>query len=62
MRKLIFFFLVFHPIISFSYIGPGMAGGIIISIMGIILAIIIALFGILYYPIKRFILKRKNKK
>jgi flagellar biogenesis protein FliO len=39
-----------------------MAGGIIISIMGIILAIIIALFGILYYPIKRFILKRKNKK
>ena len=62
MQKLIFFFLILYPIISFSYIGPGMAGGIIISIMGIILAIILALFGILYYPIKRFLLKKKNKK
>ena len=46
----------------FAYIGPGMAGGIILSILGIILAIVISLFGILYFPIKRYLEKIKKRK
>ena len=61
MYKLTFYFMTFVPFISHAYIGPGMAGGIIAAIFGIILAIIIGFIGILYYPIKRFLKKIKNK-
>ena len=43
----------------FAYIGPGMGGGVIAAIFGIIAAFFLGLWGILYYPIKRFL---KNKK
>lgn len=43
----------------FSYIGPGMGGGVIAAIFGIIAAFFLGLWGILYYPIKRAF---KNKK
>ncbi len=47
----------------FAYLGPGMGGGFIAAVLGVIGAIFLALFGILYYPIKRAIIKRrKNKK
>ena len=48
-------------IIFFSYIGPGMGGGVIAAIFGIIAAFFLGLWGILYYPIKRA-LKNKQKK
>ena len=43
----------------FAYIGPGMGGGVIAAIAGIIAAFFLGLWGILYYPIKRAF---KNKK
>ncbi len=43
----------------FAYIGPGMGGGVIAAVLGVVGAILLALFGILYYPIKRML---KNKK
>jgi len=43
----------------FAYVGPGMAGGVIAGVIGICAAIFLALWGILYYPIKRAL---KNKK
>ena len=43
----------------FAYIGPGMGGGVIAAIFGIIAAFFLGLWGILYYPIKRYF---KNKK
>ena len=47
----------------FAYIGPGMGGGVIAAIFGIIAAFFIGLWGILYYPIKRaFKNKKKNNK
>ena len=52
-------FSVFDPF--FSYIGPGMGGGIIAAIFGIIAAFFLGLWGILYYPIERY-LKNKQKK
>ena len=42
-----------------AYIGPGMGGGVIAAVLGVVGAILLALFGILYYPIKRML---KNKK
>ena len=54
-------FLVLIPLSSHAYIGPGMGGGIIAITFGFIAAIFLALFGILYYPIKRVIKKRRNK-
>ena len=46
----------------FAYIGPGMGGGVIAAIFGIIAAFFLGLWGILYYPIKRALKKRKDKK
>ena len=46
----------------FSYIGPGMAGGVITAIFGIIAAFFLGLWGILYYPIKRAFKNKKVKK
>ena len=63
MNKLILFlflFLISFP--SYAYIGPGMGGGIIAVIFGFFAAILLGLWGILYYPIKRALKKRKDKK
>ena len=64
MFKLIFCLIVFGLTItsSFAYLGPGVGGGIITATIGIIVAILAALFGLIWFPIKRFIKKRKEKK
>lgn len=43
-----------------AYIGPGMAGGVFAGVLGVVGAVLLALVGILYYPIKRM-LKKRNK-
>ena len=59
------FFMISHLFFNanslFVYIGPGMGGGVIAAIFGIIAAFFLGLWGILYYPIKRA-LKIKKKK
>ena len=45
----------------FAYIGPGMGGGVIAAIFGIIAAFFLGLWGILYYPIKRAYKNKKKK-
>ena len=63
MNKNIFFLLlIFTSSPCYAYIGPGMAGGVIIAVIGFVAAIFLIFFGILYYPIKRFFKKRKDKK
>jgi hypothetical protein len=44
----------------FAYLGPGMGGGIIAGVLGIIGAVLLAIFGLLYYPIKRMLKNRKK--
>ena len=53
-------FIILVPI--FAYIGPGMGGGVIAAIFGIIAAFFLGLWGILYYPIKRALKNKKKKK
>lgn len=45
-----------------AYIGPGMAVGAIIAVIGIIIALLAGFFGVVFFPIKRFFENRKNKK
>ena len=47
---------------ALGYIGPGMGGGAILSVIGFFVAFALAIFGILYYPIKRAIKRRKRRK
>ena len=62
MNRLILFLLLLSiSMPSFSYIGPGMSGGVIVAIIGFFVAVLLGLWGILYYPIKRALKKRKEK-
>ena len=63
MNKSILFlslFLITFP--SHAYIGPGMGGGVIAAVIGFFAAIFLGLWGVLYYPIKRALKNRKDKK
>ena len=63
MNKLILFLSLFViSLPSYAYIGPGMSGGVIAGIIGFFAAILLGFWGILYYPIKRALKKRKDKK
>ena len=54
-------FLLYKATPLFAYIGPGMGGGVIAAIFGIIAAFFLCLWGILYYPIKRAFKNKKKK-
>ena len=64
MLKLIFYSIVFCLITtsSFAYLGPGVGGGVIAATIGIIVAIFAALLGLIWFPMKRLLKKRKEKK
>ena len=42
-----------------AYIGPGAGAGTIAVVLGVIAAIFMAFFAVLWYPIKRMFKKRK---
>ena len=56
------FLLIILPNFAFAYVGPGMGGGLIVAVLGIFVAIFLALFGVIYYPIKKMINKKKKIK
>ena len=62
MYRLLFllFFLISQPI--YAYLGPGMSGGLIAAVIGFFAAIFLGIWGILYYPIKRALKRRRDKK
>ena len=63
MPESVMIFFIFSSANSlFAYIGPGMGGGVIAAIFGIIAAFFLGLWGILYYPIKRAFKNKKKKK
>ncbi len=50
--------LISYP--TYSYVGPGMGGGVIAALIGFLAAIIIGIWGIIYYPIKRALKRKKD--
>ena len=59
LTTLLFFFTTTS---SYAYLGPGVGGGVIVATIGIIVAIFAALFGLIWFPVKRLLKKRKEKK
>lgn len=44
-----------------AYVGPGVGAGVIATVLGVFAAIGMALFAVFWYPIKRFIKRRKGE-
>ena len=61
MLNTILLLFLFNTPSYFAYLGPGMGGGVIAAIFGIIAAFFLGLWGILYYPIKRAFKNKKKK-
>ena len=59
LTTLLFFFITTS---SYAYLGPGVGGGVIVATIGVIVAIFAALFGLIWFPVKRLLKKRKEKK
>ena len=49
------------PSAAFAYIGPGLGAGALGVVFGVIGAFFLALFAIVYYPVKRFLKRRRTK-
>jgi len=64
MYKLTFSSIIFCLIStsSFAYLGPGVGGGVIAATIGVIVVIIAALFGLIWFPVKRLLKKKKREK
>ena len=66
MKQMRFIFLIFITFFyssnAYAYIGPGMGLGAIITILGTIGVLILSIFAIIYYPLKKFFKKFQNKK
>ena len=52
--------LVALPGLAHAYIGPGLGAGAIAAALGVIGSILLALFAVVYYPIKRMRKKRRD--
>ncbi len=47
------FFVTALPAAAHAYVGPGLGAGTIALILGFILSVLLALFAVVWYPIKR---------
>ncbi len=54
--------LLGYPTIGLAYIGPGLGAGALAMILGILGSIVLALFAIFWYPFKRILKRRKQKR
>ena len=59
--KTIFIFFSFISV-AYAYLGPGIGGGVLLASLGIVIAIFAAIFGVIWFPLKRFLKRRKKKK
>lgn len=53
--------LVFVPMMAQAYIGPGVGAGALAAVLGVIGSIFLAIFALVFYPIKRLLKSRKAK-
>ena len=50
--------LLLSPEAAQAYVGPGLGAGALSAVAGVIGAILLGLFSIIYYPIKRLMRRR----
>jgi hypothetical protein len=53
-------FFIQSPTYAMAYVGPGLGAGTISVVLGVLGSIFIALFAIIWYPLKRFLKKIKK--
>ncbi len=46
---------------ALAYIGPGSGSGVIATVIGVLSAFVLAVIGVVYYPVKRFFKTRKAR-
>lgn len=62
MRTVLVLLLLLTSNIAHAYVGPGLGLGVIGAIFGTILAVFLAIVGVIWYPIKRLFKKRTQSK
>jgi hypothetical protein len=63
MKFIVALSALFFSEVAFSYIGPGIAVGMILTLLGLVASFLLLLLGIVYYPLKRLVKKlRKNNR
>jgi nitrate reductase gamma subunit len=50
------------PILAQAYIGPGMGLGLAAMVLGIFIAFILLIVGLIWFPIRRILRQRKKNK
>ncbi len=50
-----------QPAAALAYIGPGVGAGAIAAVVGVLGSIVLAIFAVLWYPIKRMLKGKKAK-
>lgn len=58
MLCLTMLFFLMSSVNANAYLGPGLGAGTIGAILGVIGSVFLAIFAVVYYPIKRFLKKR----
>jgi len=56
---IVFFFFIST---AHAYLGPGTAGGILVATLGVVISIFAAIFAFIWFPLKRFLKRRKKIK
>lgn len=51
--------IVLQPLAAQAYIGPGVGAGALTAVLGVLGSIVLAIFAVIYYPIKRLLKGKK---
>jgi hypothetical protein len=51
---------VMVPVAAQAYIGPGLGAGALAAALGVVGSVVLGIFAVLYYPIKRLLRRRKG--
>jgi len=62
MRSIILLILTLASTSAHAYVGPGLGLGVLGALFGLILTVLLAIFGVFWYPIKRLVKKKRNAK
>lgn len=60
MRRIILVLGLFAALPAHAYVGPGLGAGLLAAVAGFFVAIALALYAVLWIPMKRLIAKRRK--
>ena len=60
IRSSVLLLLLLISASAHAYVGPGVGIGILGTILGGIMAVLLAIFGVIWYPIKRLFSRKKS--